>query len=124
MPRVAVSADRVLKMRHRFRLIVDKAFGGHLSMTADALKMPFSTVQQYYHRGPRRYNPSVVEHMRWYLDVNAAWILGDMPMNPEDERKLASRLRCIGEPMRRRWIEQTVSALQAKMEEQWTSGSN
>ena len=54
--------------------MVDEAFDGNFSLAARQLKMPVSTVHQYYRKGPRRYDAQVVQRMAEMLRTTPEWL--------------------------------------------------
>ena len=81
MARKALSLAKLKQLKRRFRAMVDFSFNGNLTFAADTLEMPFSTVQQYYQRGPRRIDGRAVKRIDDLLG-RPGWIIGeeDPPM--------------------------------------------
>ena len=79
MARRPVSQKRIRSLRLRFRLFIDEAFDGNLSMASRELKVPFTTVQRYYQVGPRQISVKVTGRIQEFVrrEDGVAWILGD-----------------------------------------------
>ena len=97
-------------MRRRFQEAIDWGFDGNLSLAARVLNMPFSTVQQYYQRGPRRVSPAVVKKIDQVMGLGR-WIVGEADPGPTG-KYCAS----VGEATRWRLITVTINAEDGKQE--------
>ena len=75
MPPRRLPKKHRLTLRRRWRELVDLSFDGNLTMAATVLGMPFSTVQQYYQKGPRRISAAVVKRIDEVTGVGA-WVAG------------------------------------------------
>ena len=75
MPPKPLPKRALSEMRRRFRELIDWAFDGNLSMASRHLQMPFSTVQQYYDKGPRRFQARAIERITELLGCDiGGWL--------------------------------------------------
>lgn len=77
MARRAISKKRVLRMRARFRELVDWAFDGDLALAARALGMPKSTIHKYHSEGPRRIPRATLDSIERVTGL-ARWLTGEL----------------------------------------------
>ena len=75
MPPRPLPKKHLRMLRRRWRELVDWSFGGNLTMAATVLGMPFSTVQQYYQKGPRRLSAAAVKRIDEVTGVGE-WVAG------------------------------------------------
>ena len=75
MPPRPLPKKHLRTLRHRWRQLVDLSFDGNLTMAATVLRMPFSTVQQYYQKGPRRISAAAVKRIDEVTGVGE-WVAG------------------------------------------------
>ncbi len=83
MPPRRLPKKKLQALRRRWRQLVDWSFDGNLTMAAAVLGMPFSTVQQYYQKGPRRISTAVVKRIDDVTGVGA-WVAGHEPSEGGD----------------------------------------
>ena len=94
MPRKPLPKKKLAKLKRRFRELVDWAFNGNLSLAARMLEMPFSTVQQYYQKGPRRIDGKVVTRVNEMFQLGE-WIIGEEEPQMPDSFAKASNWRLL-----------------------------
>lgn len=75
MPPRRLPKKQLQALRRRWRELVDWSFDGNLTLAAAVLGMPFSTVQQYYQKGPRRISTAVVKRIDDVTGMGA-WVAG------------------------------------------------
>ena len=91
MPPKTLPKKHLAGMKRRFRELIDWAFDGNLTLTSQILHMPFSTVQQYYQKGPRRISPQAIQRMD-DLDEEADWghwVMGQGAAGPTGKAPLS-----------------------------------
>ena len=83
MPPKPLTKAKQAQLRRRFRLLVDESFDGNITLAARVLKMPVSTVHQYYQQGPRRFGAAAVRRIESQISVPTEWILGESGRDDE-----------------------------------------
>ncbi|MSR07277.1 MAG: hypothetical protein EXR93_09470 [Gemmatimonadetes bacterium] len=76
MPPKPLPPGSAARLKRRFRLIIDEAFDGNLSMAARELGIPVSTVHKYYQTGPRRLDARVAQRIEAKTKLPIPWVLG------------------------------------------------
>lgn len=110
MPRKQLPRKKLAKLKRRFRELVDWAFNGNLSLAAQMLDMPFSTVQKYYQEGPRRIDGKVVTRVNEMFQLGE-WIIGEEEPQKPDSFATASAwlpLRVNAETGPSYWVPELV----------------
>lgn len=83
MPAKPVPKRKLAKLKRRFRELVDWAFDSNLTLASRVLEMPFSTVQQYYQKGPRRIDARVVKRIEELFELGLWIIAEEDPQMPD-----------------------------------------